>query len=237
MKCFFAGLLFFYCAAVNADANNGDFPSSFSATYELEKNGFSVAETRYTFKKNPQISFQSSTSLIGMASLFSNERIIESSMFETTIPASVKLIHYQFEQTGKKSKTINSTVNWQHQSISTIINTQAIPDTEFSQTIWDKHSAFLALMMLANENKKVISFNALDEGKVVGYVFNFIGTKEIELYDDEWKNTSVWQRQNSNKTLTFYLDPAKQNMPLKIEEHRNQTLRATLWLKELNWYE
>jgi Protein of unknown function (DUF3108) len=234
MKCFFIGVLLICSTAVNAEAL---FPPAFNAVFELYKKGLGIAETKYQLRHQSQVHFTSNTHLIGFASLFSNDTVIEESVFDVTTPAAIKLKHYQFEQTGEKSKSIVSAIDWQQQKITTTINKQAAITSTFKQTLWNKHSVLLALMTHANDEKKTLVFNALDKGIVKQYSFRFIGTKEIELDDDEWKKTAVWQRENSHKKTIFYLDPTEHHIPLKIEEYRNQQLRATLWLTELNWYE
>ncbi len=237
MKLFFIGVLLICSTAIKAEQKDNLFPADFSAVFELYKSGMAVAETEYRLHSQQQINFQSTTTLKGLASLFSNDKIVEESQFEITTPASVQLKHYQFKQTGDKNKNIHSVVNWHQQNIKTTIDEQPVITSSFTQIIWDKHSVLLALMSQANDQKKTLSFNTLDQGKIKQYNFSFIGTKEIELDDDEWKQTSIWQRENNSKKIIFYLDPNDHYIPLKIEEYKNQRLRATLWLKELNWYE
>lgn len=233
MKRFFIGVLLICSTAVNAEAL---FPPAFNATFELYKSGLAVAETKYQLRHQSQIHFASSTHLTGFASLFSNDTIIEESIFDATTATAIKLKRYKFKQTGEENKNIVSSIDWQQQKITTTINKQAATTSTFKKTLWNKHSVLLALMTHANDEKKALTFNVLDKGIVKKYSFRFIGSKEIEL-DDEWVKTAVWKRENSHKKTIFYLDPTEHHIPLKIEEYKNQQLRAALWLTELNWYE
>lgn len=234
MKLFFIGVLLICSTPVTAETL---FPPAFNATYEMNKSGLVVAETKYQLNHQQQTRFTSVTLLTGLASLFSNNKITEESLFKATTPATIQLQQYQFYQTGDESKSINSTVNWQQQNITTTINEQAPIISAFADTLWDKHSIFLALMTHANDQKPALVFNTLDKGLVKTYNFKFVGTKEIELDDDEWKPVAIWQIENPKKKLIFYLDLNDHFIPLKIEEYRHSRLRATLWLTELNWYE
>ena len=234
MKLLFIGVFLICSATVTAETF---FPPAFNATYEINKSGLVVAETKYQLSHQQQTRFTSVTLLTGLASLFSNNKITEESVFKTTTPVTIQLQQYQFQQTGDDSQSINSVISWQQQSITTTINKETPIISSFTQTLWDKHSAFLALMTHANDQKKSLVFNTLDKGIIKPYNFKFIRTKEIELDDDEWKQAVVWQIENHKKRVIFYLDPNNHYIPLKIEEYRNSRLRATLWLTELNWYE
>lgn len=234
MKLFFLGVFLICSTTVTAETL---FPPAFNATYEINKSGLVVAEIKYQLSHQQQTRFTSVTLLTGLASLFSNNKITEESLFETTTPATIQLQQYQFQQTGDETQSINSKINWQQKNITTTINKEAPIISSFTQTLWDKHSAFLALMTHANDQKKSLVFNTLDKGIIKPYNFKFIRTKEIELDDDEWKQAAVWQIENYKKRVIFYLDPNNLYIPLKIEEYRNSRLRATLWLTELNWYE
>ncbi len=238
MKLIFMGVFLICSTTVTAETI---FPPAFDATYEMNKSGLVVAETKYQLSHQQQTLFASVTLLTGFSSLFGNDKITEESLFKATtpatIPTAIQLQQYQFHQTGDESKSINSTVNWQQQNITTTINEQAPIISVFADTLWDKHSIFLALMTHANNQKQALVFNTLDKGLVKTYNFKFIGTKEIELDDDEWKPVAIWQIENFKKKLIFYLDLNDHFIPLKIEEYRHSRLRATLWLTELNWYE
>lgn len=233
MKHFFIGVLFICYSAVNAETL---LPPAFNATFDLHKSGLTVAQIQYNLTHKQPSLFKAHTTLSGLASIFSNDEIIEESSFNLT-PASPQLIHYRLKQTGKENKNINSVINWQQKNITTTINRQAAINNTFTNTLWDKNSVLLALMVHAGNKYKSLTFTTLDEDSIKEFKFDYIGTKDIELDNDEWKTTSIWQRKNNNKKIIFYLDPKDHYIPLKIEEYRNQRLRATLWLTELNWYE
>lgn len=233
MKHFFIGVLFICYSAVNAETL---LPPAFNATFDFQKSGLTVAQIQYNLTHKQQSLFKTHTTLSGLASIFSNDEITEESLFNLT-PASLQLIHYQLKQTGKENKNINSVINWQQKNITTTINRQVAINNTFTNTLWDKNSVLLALMVHAGNKYKSLTFTTLDEDSIKEFKFDYIGTKDIELDNDEWKTTSIWQRKNNNKKVIFYLDPKDHYIPLKIEEYRNQRLRATLWLTELNWYE
>lgn len=239
MKHFLTGVLFIYCAALNAENGSTPFPANFNAVFGLYKNGFMVAETKYSLlRQQNELTFTANTTLSGFASLFDDSAITETSRFDTSSADVVKLASYQFEQTSDEKKSINSIINWQQHNITTRINQQAaIITSSFTPPIWDKHSVFLALMTQAHNSKGALLFNALDEGIIKQYRFTFIGTKEIELGIDEWKKTVLWQTESGYKTIIFYLDPNNHYVPLKIEQYKKRKLRVTLWLKELIWHE
>ena len=237
MKLLLSGVLLICSTTLKAERAEVSFPTDFKASFELYKRGVLVAETEYQLQRKQQIVFQSNTSLKGFVALFKEDNITEQSLYSLATPVSAQLNSYQFKQSGDKNKSISSIVNWQQQNITTTIDKQAVITSALKQPIWDKHSIFLALMSRLDAETKRLTFNILDKGKISKYDFNFTGTKEIEMDEDEWIKTSVWQRESKNRKTIFYLDPANRYIPVKIEQYKNQQTQATLWLKELNWYE
>ena len=241
MRLLFIGMLLLSNTFLKADELISRFPADFSARYELYKNGLPLAETEYRLSRQKQIRFSASTELTGLMSLFGDDSILEETLFDITSPKEIKIRHYQFEQSGNSPQSINSAVNWQTKTISTTINDKPVLNNTFKHAFWDKHSVFLALMIHASSDKDTLSFPTLDQGEIKQYKFRLIGQKEIEVSDgtndDVLINTVVWENiRNSKKTL-FYLDPSESYIPLKIEQYKDQQLRATLWLNELKWYE
>ncbi|MDH5393971.1 MAG: DUF3108 domain-containing protein [Gammaproteobacteria bacterium] len=238
MRFFLFSALLVCCTVLKADNVSARLPADFTATYELYKSGLPVAETKYSLKTTAQHArFESTTVLKGLLSLFNDERIHEISRFDISAPDNVKLSHYAFSQTGKNKLEINSSIDWQRHRISTTIDDNAAVQFSFDTALWDKNSIFLALITHAGKNITSLSFNTLHQAETKTYRFDKLAQKEIEIDDNEWKQTSVWARSYNNKKTIFYLDPTEHNFPLKIEQYKNQQLQATLWLTELNWNE
>jgi len=235
MKKLFIGVLLICSTAIKAGEAQTLPAKNFNAVFELYKSGLLVAESQYIFRQQQQPNFKSSSHLKGFVSLFNESEIAEQSFFDTS-KNHIRLTQYQYKQTGDNNKQISSLVDWKRQRITTIRNDQKEIITPFKNTIWDKHSLLLALMSNAQKNDKELNLQVLDKGIVKLYKFIYTGSKEIELDEDEWVVTSVWQRQTGNRKTVFYLDPKNHFIPLKIEQHKNQQ-QATLWLKEINWYD
>lgn len=235
MQLSLAGVLLLLSVNLHAENQTGDFPANFTARYELHKSGLAIAETQYQLSRDQQnIFFDSVTQRKGLFSLFGDERITEKTLFTISDTHNIQLKSYQYSQTGEKIKTVHSHVDWDKQSISTVIDNHPPSTIRFNDMIWDKHSVLLALMSQAKGKKKLLSFQVLDKSIVKTFEFSFIGTKEIEFNEDEWKISTVWQRSHQSRTTIFYLDPTTAFIPLKIEQYKNKKLRATLWLTELN---
>ena len=233
---FFLASLLLSSFAQATDLRTG-IPASFVAQFELYKSGLPVANTTYQLSgKDNHYSFQATTRLKGLLSLFSDKQIIETSVFQLSSSEYYPL-SYQFQQTGDKAKSIKSTINSEDKTISTIINNQPPININFKQPPWDKLSILLALMTSANGHDDKLAFEVLDRGKIKNYDFIYAGIEEIELEEDEWKKTVLWKRQDNNKKTLFFLDPGRRYIPIKIEQFKNQELTATLWLKELIWNE
>ena len=210
-------------------------PLAFTAHFELYKNGLHVADTKYQLsKKDNNFLFRSVTKLTGLLSLFSDDKITEESTFEVS-DKKFNLIKYQFIQSGGTQLTINSTVDVKKKNISTVINNDNPHISKFTQQPWDKLSVLLALMTSVKDQKETISFKVLDKSEIKNYDFTYAGTKEIELEEDEWKQTVLWARQGDTKKTIFFLDPNAYYIPIKIEQFKNNKLTATLLLSELTW--
>jgi len=235
MKTLFIGVLLICSTAIKAGEVQTLPLKNFNAVFELYKNGLLVAESQYKYRQQQQPNFESSSQLKGFVSLFKKNKIAEKSFFDAS-SSHVQLTQYQYLQTGDNNKQITSLIDWERQRITTIKNDQQKIVTPFKNTIWDKHSLLLALMSNTQKNSQELNLQVLDKGLIKHYKFIYSGNKEIELDEDEWVVTSVWQRQTGNRKTIFYLDPKNHNIPLKIEQHKNQQ-QATLWLKEINWYE
>lgn len=228
-------LLLLACSTAEAISPK-DLPAGFTAQYELFKSGLSLAERQYDFTKTDHIAhFSSTTRLTGLAAIFNNDQVDETSTLDLS-GQQVQVTEYQYSQIGKKQQLINSSFNFQQQLITTIINGQPAIKTHYTQLVWDKLSILLALISAANDSEKTLTFQSLDKGQIKQYKLNQAGRKEIELYDDEWIDTIIWTREHGNKKVIFYLDPSN-SVPVKIEQYKQQKLQATLLLKALKWHQ
>jgi len=210
-------------------------PKNFVAQFSLYKSGFPIAETEYRFTRDKNnASFQHVSLPSGFTSLFSDNKVEEKSTLNTS-ENTLKVKTYQFTQTGDKNISISSRFNWNNKTISTINNQQPATETRFEHYVWDKLSTLLALMSYAHDQSTSIFLHSFDGVKIKKYELKYAGKREIELDDDEWIVSDIWKRKDGKKQVIFYLDPDKNYFPVKIEQYKNQKLRATLLLKQLKW--
>jgi len=236
LNLFLVVLLFIPLASAQS-ISPAQLPPAFNASYDLLKKGLPIAETQYQFSKNSTSAlFNSNTQLTGMAAWFSDEQLSESSQFEFS-NNQVRVVSYQYHQTGKKALSINSIFNKDKENIVTRINQQTAINTDYQTPVWDKLSMLIVLMASANHENKSLQFNAIDNGEIKSYQLSKTGVKEIELDEDNWIKTIRWQRINKNRKTVFYLDPKQHFLPVKIEQYKRDKRRATLLLKEIQWHQ
>ena len=219
----------------------GQFPA-YEAHYDLYKKGISVANTSIKLRHiESGIEFSSYTYLTGFAAWLGDNKVREKSLLSNHNDI-LKLNSYEYIQQGDTEAHIQINLEQKNKIATTSIDKELIHKTPFETVLWDKLSVTLDIMQFAKNTDvsgtiKNHSFNIINDGKIINYVLQYKGQREIELDDDEWVMTQRWQSQrlHSKRKKIFYLAPSMNYLPALIEQYKNEKLHTVLRLKQVNW--
>ncbi len=213
-------------------------PPEFTATYLAETYGVTAARATYKLKhKNNSVSFTQHSETIGVAAMFSNATLDETSILSIH-DDKLLLDEYRYTQTGdKKNRNTHLKIKWNetvNDKLSGTISgkTGKHPvEINVDTRVWDTLSFQLPIMMSANEKTVQKEIQVLVKGKLKTYSFVNHGAEEITINNNQIKTLKIERKSgNKDKPLFLWLAPSLHNLPVKIEKWKKGKPHITMFL-------
>ncbi len=213
-------------------------PPEFTATYSAETYGVTAAQATYKLKhKNNGISFTQHSETVGVAAIFSDVTLDETSILSIHNDK-LLLDEYRYIQTGdKKNRNTRLKIKWDKTSnsqLSGIISGKAgnnPVEINTSTEVWDTLSFQLPLMMSVSEKTIKNELKVLVKGKLKTYHFVNHGVEKITIGNNLIKTIKIERKSgDKNKPLFLWFAPSLHNLPVKMEKWKKGKPHITMLL-------
>lgn len=215
-------------------------PPEFTATYYAETYGMVVAQAKYILKhKKDGINFSQHSEPVGLAALFSDEALDESS--ELSLHNNQLLLdQYTYIQKGdRKNRNVQLNIKWRDSEDKKLAGTISGTASgnqlhlETSAPVWDTLSFQIPLMLNTRLNSAPQEHAILVKGDLKYYTFITHGSEEVSIKDHIIKTIKVERRDNKeDDPIYFWVAPELNNIPVKIEKWKKNKPRITMLLNE-----
>jgi len=213
-------------------------PPEFTATYLAEAYGVTAARATYKLEhKNNTLSFTQHSETIGVAAIFSNVTLDETSILSIHNDK-LLLNEYRYTQTGdKKNRNTHLTIKWNETSNDKLSGTISGKtgghpvEIDINSQVWDTLSFQLPIMMSANEKTVQKETQVLVKGKLKTYHFVNHGVEKITVKNNPIKTIKIERKSgNNDKPLFLWLAPSLHNLPVKIQKWKKGKPHITMLL-------
>lgn len=225
---------------VLAAANPAEsLPERFEATFELRAKGATFARTRWSLAPGIDGRYVSTsrTEPAGMFSLIRDETRTERSEW-TFAGDRLQPLAYRYERTGRKSRTIAITFDWEDN-----VARHESPDAAWKLPVpdgtMDKFSYVFALMRDLGRGERHLEYTIADGGRRLGrYVLTGIGEKRIETALGTFDAVGMRRKhERSPRETTFWCARALGYLPVKIVHIERDGTPVTLDIQSLDGIE
>lgn len=214
----------------------------FSAKYAVQKFGIKLAEAHYRLNYTETgYKLTQNTDLYGIAVYLSNYAVAAVSYVDEDGDNLLLRKHTYILSGSDEDKNEDIDILWRTPkntlsgSITGVVRGQEISLATDSET-WDLLSFQIPLMIEANKNVKEYPYNAILTGKIDQYTFELAGIKKITFGNKEYDALHmVCPDQNRNRQLHVWLVPALHNIPVIIENYRNDRVHFRAELESLSF--
>ena len=216
-----------------------ELPERFTAMFELRAKGTTIARTRWTLEPGIGGRYVSTsrTEPSGMFSLIRDETRIERSEW-TTAGDRLRPLAYRYERTGRKSRTIAITFDWE-----TNVARHESPDVSWKLPVpegtMDKFSYVFALMRDLARGERHLEYTIADGGRRLRqYVLTSVGEERIETALGTFEAVGMRRKhENSPRETTIWCAHALGFLPVKIVHIERDGTLVTLQLRSLDGIE
>jgi hypothetical protein len=217
-------------------------PPEFSASYTAESYGVSIAKAIYKLEhKNNIISFTQHSVPVGLAALFSDDELNETS-YLSLHNSRLLLDEYRYVQKGKKDRNIHLKIKWEDSTnnelsgtISGVAGKEAV-QLEVNTPVWDTLSFQIPVMMDTIKKTNPQEYTILVKGELKTYTFVTHGPEEIDINDTTIKTIKIERKgSNKKKPLFLWIAPSLHNLPVKIEKWKKGKPHITMLLNDASF--
>lgn len=206
----------------------------FEAVYKVKKSGLSLGKAHFNLHKleDNRWEYTSNIKPSGMAALFSDDRIKESSIVAVR-GNTITPLHYTYNRTGSDNEHATITFDWAHNSAKVQYN-----DQSFNYTLkggeQDHYSLVLNLMRigslgLASQDMTIIN------NEVKQYTYTATGSERVKTPLQKFDAIKMVQTGQSSRSLHYWLSPELNFAPVKIEQHKKGKKNLEMTLKSFQF--
>ena len=230
-----------FCLLINSQLLAFELPADFQASYLTEKYGSVVAKT-YLAKKTSAdlISYTSSSEAVGLAAMFTSDRITETSSLQIKDPHMAPyLLGYNYSRKDKSKYNQHIKTSWDEQHSATIQTSYRNKRNQLTAThpVWDKLSVQLALMNDIKQAKihDTLNYKVIDKNAISDYSFEYLGEEKIDINDKTYQTRKLKRIHSSGKRVTImWLAPELAYLPVAIEQHKDNDLHWIMKIQDIN---
>ena len=206
--------------ATNATETIAVFDEEFDVEYTLPARGLLVGRSSWLLDiYNDHLVYAVETKAVGLAALFSNDHILESSRW-LRIENVLRPHQYRYDRSGgRKEKQVTVDFNWRELSVTNTSHGKtwemAIPDNAI-----DKMSYVIAMMQGLEAGQRSFEYAVADGGKLKQYTLEVTGNERVATTLGEFDTMVVLRRRSdSDRETTFWCAPRLRHLPIRVE-HR-----------------
>ena len=204
-------------------AESESFPKHFEVRYHLNRQGLDIAEIHWQLQtqNGQEFRYTSKSRTIGIAKLFRDEQITETSEWRFN-QDNVQSLRYQYSRSGgKRKRQAEARFDWPQKRLYNTLNGKqwnvVLPDRTY-----DKLNYLLALMQNLKQGKRVDQFQVADGSKFKTYEMRYLNEERIDTALGEI-DTVVLERhvKDSERVTRVWAAKSLHYLPVKIE-HREK---------------
>ena len=216
--------------------------SEFSAIYAVQKFGIKAAEARYELNHTDTgYRFTQYTELYGLARMFADDTVSVTSIVDM-VDSHLLLKEHIYIQTGReKNRDEVIKLQWHtddgklNGKVTGIVRSKPI-DHEVDKPVWDVLSFQIPLMIEANAGQKIYPYTALLKGEIDDYKFMLISTEVVSIGDKKFETLHLVRKDPvKNRELHIWLLPDMNNIPLIVENYRDDKLHSRVQLEKVRF--
>jgi len=227
-------LLASFTISVYADNKNNLLYNGFTASYDVNMNGFDlgVSERQLIKESSTQYTYKSYTYATGVARWFIKDKITESSHYQL-LNNTINPIRYDYKNSNGKSKDNYSII------FDTKKNTATRTKDNITHIIADNEQDLLsfqiAIIHAIQQHNKNIKFTIVDNKRIGEYTLNH--TKNEKLKTESGEIDTFVMESNSIKNkyrFTFWCAKQYDYFPIKMQRIKNNGDVLLIQLNRLN---
>lgn len=191
----------------------------FDASYDVYRSGMKVARMQRSFSRldDGKLMYRSETNVIGLASMFRQDHIIEQSTWQFADSKVIPQL-YEYVRTGsKRDRRISIKFDWQKNQITNSVDGSAwsMPTAD---GILDKLVYQYSIMLDMQAGKSNLSYKVADGGTEKLYVFEAVGEEVLDTPLGKLKTIKMVRLfADSDRQSIFWSAPELAYLPVKLE--------------------
>lgn len=221
------------CLLISTTATAGGLPGDFQAFYQLRVNGFVIGETQVELAAQAagQYLYRTHTYSTGITSLFSDDDLLESSLFKLH-QQQLRPLEYRFDHIGrKKERHAYLKFDWQAGEVANTVEGHTW-EMKIPRHAMDKLIVQLAVMLDLDAGKKDFKYAVADGGKLKEYQFAITGEETIRTPAGEYQTIKLERlRKDNDRSTYFWCAPSLNYLPVRIKQIEHED--GVTYLSEL----
>lgn len=217
-------LVILACLMTVSTAHAAGIPKDFQAVYQLRVNSFAIGEAQVSLEAQAdgRYLYSSRTRSTGLARLFRNDQVVESSLFQPH-KQHLRPLEYRFDHTGgKKERHAYLKFDWNAGEVANTVEGHTW-EMEIPERTLDKLIVQLAVMMDLDVGKKELVYAIADGGKLKEFRFTLVGKETLRVPAGEFATVKLERlRKDNDRTTYFWCAPALGYLPVRIKQIENE---------------
>lgn len=212
-------------------------PAAFEASYTVEKYKSTVAEMHLKLEHvGDRLVYTSQTLPRGLLDLFSDDKIFEQSTLHwDTERHGLQLLAHQYTRREKPKDNQQFSLSWNTAETADVTGmAHNKPFTlQLKTPAWDRLSVQLALMMDISRDKQPKDqyvYTVINAGKLEQYQFHFESEQKLSIGERVYPTLKFKREHSGNRMTYFWLAPALNYIPVRIEQHKKGELHFSMQL-------
>lgn len=220
-----------------------ELPHEFTANYALEMHGAVLARATYKLEHTDNgVSMTQSTRPSGLVALLRDDKIdVRSDMIVTN--GQLLLVNYDYTHTGdEKDRNVSVKINWQPNHKQELVGKATgmyegrKVDIVIDQPVWDPLSIQVPVMTEAGKKIHPHKYGLFIKGEFKYYLFESHGSEVVKLNGTQISAIKVSGRETErNRAIYMWMAPELNNIPVKIEQWKNDDLKSTVLLESVTF--
>lgn len=228
--------IFLFITAGNVSAATPSIPL-YHATYSVSRNTLHIGDAQFSLiqEKNGTFTYKSVTQAAGLAALFFNDIITETSHF-TIDDGRLQPLVYSYSHSGNDHDRLQTIrFDWSKHTAhdSEGSSHHVVPITEGT---YDRALAQLALSVDMGAGHLQDDYRVLDHGKFQSYRLKQVGVVKLKTPAGEYDTVEVARHEEKhNRTTTFWLAPKLDYLPVQMQQTEPGKATISLVLTEIKF--
>lgn len=240
LSAFFILLILFEAnyASSPTSLNDKNLPPQFHAFYDVHKKGLKMGEMEVKLIKNSShIVYESITSSVGLAALFTDQdQIIDRSIL-VHIDESYRTYEFSHKVIGgKKNRDEHYRFDWER-NIAHINYKGTDSIIEVSFDTFDNFSTQLLLMRKPDQINVNNTYSVISKGKLKNYIYRSVGKEIIVTKLGKLSAFKYIREKNNDKKTTYFgwYAESLNYLPVRLDKFENGKIDLSIQITEIQW--